>query len=95
MEDWFVYMLECKDGTYYTGITTNLHRRIGQHTVGKAAKYTRGRTPIRLVYSEVAHGRSQALRREAEIKKLKVRSKKDMIAARGYTSEDVLCDFSE
>ena len=81
MEDWFVYILECNDGTYYTGTTTNLCRRIGQHAAGKGAKYTRGRTPIRLVYSEVAHGRSRAQRRESEIKKLNARRKKDMIAA--------------
>jgi putative endonuclease len=61
-------MLECADQSLYTGITTNLERRLAEHEAGKGAKYTRGRGPFRLVYSETCAGRAEATRREAAIK---------------------------
>jgi putative endonuclease len=61
-------MLECADKSLYTGITTNLERRLAEHAAGKGAKYTRGRGPFRLVYSETCAGRAEATRREAAIK---------------------------
>jgi putative endonuclease len=61
-------MLECADKSLYTGITTNLKRRLAEHEAGKGAKYTRGRGPFRLVYSETCAGRAEATRREAAIK---------------------------
>jgi putative endonuclease len=61
-------MLECADKSLYTGITTNLERRLAEHEAGKGAKYTRGRGPFRLVYSETCAGRAEATRREAAIK---------------------------
>jgi putative endonuclease len=61
-------MLECADQSLYTGITTNLERRLAEHAAGKGAKYTRGRGPFRLVYSETCAGRAEATRREAAIK---------------------------
>lgn len=67
---WFVYMLLCADGTLYTGITTDVERRLACHRSGKGAKYTRGRGPLELVYTEVCEGKSQALRREMAIKAL-------------------------
>lgn len=68
---WYVYMLECADRSLYTGVTTDLERRIDEHNNGAAgAKYTRARRPVRLVYSETAAGRSEACQREAEIKNL-------------------------
>jgi putative endonuclease len=61
-------MLECADESLYTGITTNLERRLAEHAAGKGAKYTRGRGPFRLVYSEICAGRAEATRRETAIK---------------------------
>lgn len=67
----FVYILECSDGTLYCGWTNNLERRLEEHAAGKAgAKYTRGRRPVRLVYREPCPTKSDALKREREIKKL-------------------------
>ena len=66
--NWVVYMLECADKSLYTGITTNLERCLAEHAAGKGAKYTRGRGPFRLVYSETCAGRAEATRREAAIK---------------------------
>jgi len=66
--NWVVYILECADKSLYTGITTNLERRLAEHAAGRGAKYTRGRGPFRLVYSETCAGRAEATRREAAIK---------------------------
>ncbi|PHN07031.1 GIY-YIG nuclease family protein [Flavilitoribacter nigricans] len=68
--EWIVYILECADRTLYTGITNDLSRRLAQHNAGKGAKYTRGRGPLTLVYRETCTDRSQASRREIEIKAL-------------------------
>lgn len=70
-----IYMLECRDGSIYTGITNDLTKRLIQHAKGKGAKYTRGRLPVQLRYTEQVDTKSEALRREIEIKKLP-RSKK-------------------
>jgi len=70
MKDWFVYIVECRDGSYYTGITDDLNRRIKTHNVGKGAKYTAGRGPVVLRYQEKVKNRSEALKREGEIKKM-------------------------
>ena len=67
---WTLYILRCKDGTLYTGITDDLSRRLAQHRAGKGAKYTRGRAPLTLVYQESCENHSQALRREMELKRL-------------------------
>ncbi len=69
-KQWCVYILECKDGTLYTGITDDLQRRLAAHNSGAGAKYTRGRGPVILRYQEVCENHSQALRREYKIKKL-------------------------
>ena len=68
--EWYVYILRCKDDTLYTGITDNLEKRIKMHNLGTGAKYTRGRGPVELRYSETLPDKSSALRREHEIKKL-------------------------
>ena len=65
-----VYILECADGSLYTGITTNLDRRMAEHAAGKGARYTKGRGPFRLVYSEACEGRAEASRRETAIKSM-------------------------
>jgi putative endonuclease len=68
--DWIVYILKCADQTLYTGITSDIDRRIIEHENGTGAKYTRGRAPFTLLYTETHASRSQALKREAEIKSL-------------------------
>jgi putative endonuclease len=65
-----VYILYCSDGTYYTGITNDLSRRIAQHNAGLGAKYTRGRGPVKLTYKEEGLTKSEALKREHVIKQL-------------------------
>ena len=62
---WYVYILECADGTLYTGMTNHLVRRLAAHNAGKGAKYTKTRRPVHLRYSEKLQNQSQALRREA------------------------------
>ncbi len=64
-----VYVLRCTDGTLYTGYTTDVQRRVQEHDEGRAAKYTRGRTPVELVHVETFQSRSAAMKREAEIKR--------------------------
>lgn len=66
--DWIVYILECADRTLYTGITNDLDHRISEHENGTGAKYTRGRAPFKLLFTERQPTRSDALKREAEIK---------------------------
>lgn len=66
---YFVYILQCADGSLYTGITTNIARRLKLHASGKGAAYTRARKVKKLVYSEEAKNRSLASKREAEIKR--------------------------
>lgn len=73
--EWQVYILRCSDGSLYTGITTDLPRRAGQHNAGTAARYTRSRRPVVVVYQETAADRGAALKREAAIKKLDRRAK--------------------
>ena len=67
----FVYMLRCKDGNLYTGWTNDLEHRLAMHSSGRGAKYTRGRGPLELVYSEELPDKEAALRRECAIKKLR------------------------
>ena len=74
---WSLYTLKCRDGTLYTGITTDLSRRVRQHNDGTASRYTRSRLPVKLIFSEPCRGRSQALKREYAMKQL---SRKDKIA---------------
>lgn len=78
-KSWYVYILECRDGTYYTGITDNLPRRLAAHNDGRGAKYTRGRGPVTLLYRESCPDKSMALRREIQIKRLTRREKEELI----------------
>ena len=77
---WIVYILRCKDDTLYTGITDDLARRMAAHNSGKGAKYTRGRGPVEVVYTEVMESYSAALKREAAIKRLKRPEKMALLA---------------
>ncbi|HMJ59217.1 MAG TPA: GIY-YIG nuclease family protein [Gemmatimonadales bacterium] len=76
---WVVYLLRCRDGSLYTGITNDLSRRLAAHRAGKASAYTRARRPLRLVYREAARDRSAALRREAAIKRLTRKAKLELM----------------
>ena len=67
---WWLYMLRCADGTLYTGITTDVERRLAEHNSGKGAKYTRSRRPVEVVYREPCPDKSAALRREIAVKRL-------------------------
>ena len=78
--NWVVYMLECADKSLYTGITTNLERRLAEHAAGKGAKYTRGRGPFRLVYSETCTDRAEATRRETAIKLMNKAKKRLLVS---------------
>ena len=66
----FVYLLACADGTFYTGWTTDLERRVKEHNAGRGARYTRARRPVKLVYFEEAADQSVAHRREFVIRRL-------------------------
>ena len=85
---WYLYILRCKDGTLYTGITTDVEKRLEAHRNGKGAKYTRGRGPLEVVYREVCGGHSEALKREAEIKKLSREKKEILIKTQEASRED-------
>lgn len=76
-----VYIVRCSDGTLYTGWTNKLADRVAVHNSGDGARYTRGRRPVELVYSESCSDRSHALRREREIKKLDRKGKEKLIAS--------------
>ena len=85
---WFVYILKCNDRTLYTGVTTDVARRVREHNgeigVGKGAKYTKIRRPVTLVYSEPHPDRSSASIREAAIKKL-TRTEKEALCKQALT----------
>jgi putative endonuclease len=79
---WTVYVLRCRDGSLYTGITTDLRRRLAAHRAGRGARYTRARLPVRLVYREPIGTRAAALRREAAIKRLPRPAKLSLVSSR-------------
>ena len=81
-QSWFVYMVRCSDNTLYTGITTDLERRVNEHnSTGKGARYTRSRQPVTLVYREETHSRASAASREYQIKKLNPIAKQKLLSA--------------
>lgn len=80
---WHLYILRCKDGSLYTGITTDVEKRLEAHRSGKGAKYTRGRGPLELVYREECGTHSDALKREIEIKRLTREQKQALIGQFG------------
>ena len=79
----YVYILRCGDGTLYTGITTDVERRLEAHRQGKGAKYTRGRGPLELAYQDKCGTHSEALKREYAIKQLSREEKEQLISERG------------
>ena len=78
---WTVYILRCRDGSLYTGITNDLPTRLKAHAAGQASRYTRSRLPVRLAYQEPQPTKSRALKREAAIKGLR-RAEKDRVVAK-------------
>jgi len=90
--NWFVYILRCGDGSLYTGVTTDPQRRLRQHRgeIKGGARYTRARLPIEIVYLESQSNRSSATKREAAIKRLKVRDKEALIFNQ-FEPEDFSC----
>ena len=75
----YTYILECSDGTYYTGWTNDLEKRVKMHNAGRGAKYTRARRPVILAYYEVFQTKEEAMRREWEIKQLSRKGKEKLI----------------
>lgn len=76
----FTYIIRCSNGTLYTGYTNDLKQRIAKHNIGKGAKFTRGKGPVELVYFETFQSKSQAMIREAKIKKMKRSEKLKLIS---------------
>lgn len=76
-----VYIVECADQTLYTGWTTNIEQRLEAHNTGRGAKYTRSRTPVRLVYTEEKPDRRTAMQRESEIKRMNRTRKLELISS--------------
>ena len=75
----YTYIVQCSDGTYYTGWTNNLEKRIAAHNSGKGAKYTKTRTPVRLVYYEIFETKEEAMSREYAIKQWNRKRKQELI----------------
>tara|TARA_X000000368_G_C22731054_1_gene579505 strand:- start:257 stop:517 length:261 start_codon:yes stop_codon:yes gene_type:complete len=84
--DWQVYIVQCADETFYTGITNNVPSRVDTHNAGKGAKYTKNRLPVLLVYQENVDDKSHALKREREIKKLSRLQKSNLINGMNLTT---------
>ncbi|WP_175637955.1 GIY-YIG nuclease family protein [Metabacillus schmidteae] len=78
----YFYVLECSDGSYYAGYTVDIERRLHNHNTGKGAKYTRGRTPVKLLYSEEFDSKSEALKMEIKFKKFSKKKKQSYIEGR-------------
>lgn len=82
-EAWSLYILKCSDGSFYTGITNDLERRLKMHQTGKASRYTRTRGPVEMLYTEPCGNRSSALIRECEVKEWPRKKKEALIEGRG------------
>ena len=76
---WFLYLIRCKSGQLYTGITTDVERRFAEHESGKGAKFLRGKSPLQLVYQKKVGSRSEALKAELMVKKLSKADKEELI----------------
>ena len=87
-KNWLIYILECRDGSLYCGITNNIEKRLKQHTgeIKGGAKYTRSHWPCKLVYKEKSPNRSEALQREIVIKKMSKIEKQTLISSLKYDS---------
>jgi len=79
MKNWKVYVVRCRDGSLYTGISDDVRARVEMHNTGKGARFTRGRGPVKLVYEENCGDKGKALRREYEIKKMDKSDKERLV----------------
>jgi len=86
---WFLYIVQCRDTTLYTGITTDISRRLKEHNSKKGAFYTQNKTPVELVYQESLANHSQAFKREAAIKRLTRKEKLELIAGASTEKQSV------
>ncbi|MGB8957886.1 MAG: GIY-YIG nuclease family protein [Candidatus Aminicenantales bacterium] len=77
---WSLYILRCRDESFYTGVTTDIDRRFHEHEAGRASRFTRTRRPVVLVYQETCGTRSQALSRECAVKSMGRKGKEDLVA---------------
>jgi putative endonuclease len=89
MRDWYLYMLRCRDGTLYTGITTDVERRLAEHrrSGSPGSKYLKGRAPLTLMLKEKVGDRRMALKAENMVKRLSKAQKEKIIAIPGYFEE--------
>lgn len=83
----YFYVVECRDGSYYAGYTNNLDKRIKMHNEGKGAKYTRGRNPVHIIYSETYETKGEALSAEYQFKRLSRKEKDRLISMEGSTHD--------
>jgi putative endonuclease len=79
MENWFTYILECSDKTFYIGTTNDIEKRLAKHNAGKGAKYTRGRTPVKIRYTCSFDSRAEACKYEYELKQYSKKEKMNVI----------------
>jgi putative endonuclease len=89
LPEWYLYLVRCRGGSLYTGIATDVERRLAEHRAGKGAKYLRGRGRLKLVYKQRIGSRASALKIERRVKKWP-KEKKERLAAAGTGIEDVL-----
>jgi putative endonuclease len=87
--NFYCYILECADGTFYTGWTVDPERRVAVHNKGRGARYTRTRCPVKLVYVEELPDRKSAMKREIAIKRMKREKKMELMGEKKYTSKYV------
>ena len=92
---WYVYILQCRDNSYYTGITKDIDRRLTRHNSGKAAKYTRSRRPCKLAYFEKCRDEAKARKREHEIKSWRREKKQELIDRLPLSEVDDILSVNE
>ena len=80
---WYIYILLCADNSLYTGSTNDVEKRFKDHLLGKGAKYTKSHKPVKIIYTEKLASKGEALKREAEIKKLTRNEKETLITSSG------------
>ncbi len=83
MEEWYVYIVRCRDGSLYTGIATDVDRRLAEHEAGRGSKYLRGRGPLKLVFKRRVGEKGRALKIERKIKELSRQAKEQIIEDSG------------
>ncbi|WP_125588670.1 GIY-YIG nuclease family protein [Companilactobacillus jidongensis] len=88
--NYFVYILLCADKTFYIGTTNDVSKRVSTHNAGKGAKYTKARRPVQLLYYENQHNKSDALKREIELKKFSRKKKETFLLSEGINWRDFL-----